>query len=231
MIKQINWTIALISIIVLSACKKDEQPQPQPTQFSFMIPDSLVIEHSGTQVVPVSVQSASNKSFIAKFETLPPNAFLYLGGEIPIEANQSENLEFEFYQTQATPGNYTGVVRVAVPNENNAIQTKEIKLVYRPNCGYAFRNYTIGEHTFVSSGNLVNKEITCTYNLEGQLEVEGLTSYLVTLDLNCAESTVSMAPLLHLGNVVTCTGTIEGSEIALQFFNDGVLHSFGRIKF
>jgi hypothetical protein len=40
-----------------------------------------------------------------------------------------------------------------------------------------------------------------------------------------------MDPMLHLGNVVTCTGTIEGSEIALQFFNDGVLHSFGRIKF
>lgn len=229
--KNLLFCICGILFTLMSACKKDEQPQPQPTQFSFSISDSLVIEHSGTQVVPVSVQSASNKSFIATFETLPPNAFLYLGGEIPIEANQSENLEFEFYQTLASPGNYTGVVRVAVPNENNAIQTKEIKLVYRPNCGYAFRNYTIGEHTFVSSGNLVNKSITCAYNLEGQLEVEGLTSYMVTLDLNCAESTVSMAPLLHLGNVVTCTGTIEGSEIALQFFNDGVLHSFGRIKF
>jgi len=226
-----SLTLILTAFVCFSSCKKDETEQPKPTQFSFSIPDSLVFEHSDTKPIPVSVQSESAKTFYATFESLPPSGFGYFQNPIEIEANQTGNLNLDFYQTQVTPGTYIADVRVSLPNENNAIQTKEIKLVYRPNCGYAFRNYTIGEHTFVSSGNLVNKSITCAYNLEGQLEVEGLTSYMLTLDLNCAESTVSMAPFLHLGNVVTCTGTIEGSEIALQIFNDGVLHSFGRIKF
>jgi hypothetical protein len=39
-----------------------------------------------------------------------------------------------------------------------------------------------------------------------------------------------MEPLIHLGNVVTCSGTIEGSEIMLQFFNDGAFNASGKIK-
>ena len=230
MIKNSLFCIVLGMLSLLSACKKDEQPQPQPTQFSFTIPDSVVFEHSGTQVVPVSVQSTSSKSFIAKFETLPPNAFLYLGGEIPIEANQSENLEFDFYQTLATPGDYTGVVRVAVPNENNAIQTKDIRLVYRPNCLYAFRNHVYGQITFESSGNLLNRTIDCEYDTEGRLVVSGLTTYDVKLTANCENQTVSMVPLINNGFYMTGSGQIEGNEIALQIYSNGEIHSNSRIK-
>jgi len=224
--------LSIVALVVIASCKKEDNPkQPEPTQFSFSIPDSLVFEHSDTKPLPVSVQSESSKTFYATFESLPPSGFGYFQNEVEIEANQTGNLNLDFYQTQVMPGTYIADVRVSVPNENNAIQNKEIKLIYRPNCGYAFRNYTIAELTYVINGTLLNKSITCAYNLEGQLEVEGLTPYMLTLDLNCSNSTVSMFPLIHLGDLVTCTGTIEGSEIALQFFNDGVLNSFGRIKY
>lgn len=217
------------AFILFSSCKKDDPEQPQPTQFSFTIPDSLVFEHSDTKAVTVNVQSASGKSFIATFETLPPNAFGYFDGDISIAANQSGNLELEFYQTFAEPGNYTGIVRVAVPNENNAIQTKEINLVYRPNCLYAFRNYVYGQITFVSNGNLLNKTISCEYNLDGQLEISGLTTYDVVLNADCENQTVSMVPLINNGFYMTGSGQIEGDEIALQIFSDGELHSNSRI--
>lgn len=227
-----NLALSIFTLVVLASCKKEDDPkQPDPTQFSFAIPDSVVFEHSQTQSIPVTVTSESAKTFYATFDELPPYAFGHYTGDIEIAANQTGNLELDFFQTQANPGTYEGVVKVSVPNENNAIQYKDIKLVYRPNCGYAFRNYTIAELTYVINGTLLNKSITCAYNLDGQLEVEGLTPYMLTLDLNCSNSTVSMFPLIHLGDLVTCTGTIEGSEIALQFFNDGVLNSFGRIKF
>lgn len=217
--------------MVISSCKKEEDPQqPEATVFSFSTPDTLVFEHSGTKSLAVTVLSESSKTFFATFETLPQNAFGYFNGEVEIAANQTGNLELDFYQTQAEPGVYPAVVRVSVPNENNAIKYKDISLVYRPNCLYAMRNHVYGQFTFVSTGFLQNKTISCSYNTSGQLVVSGLTTYEVKLNANCENQTVTMVPLINNGFYMTGTGQIEGNEIALQIYSNGEIHSNSRIK-
>lgn len=225
-----SLTFILTAFVCFSSCKKDETEQPKPTQFSFSIPDSLVFEHSDTKPIPVSVQSESAKTFYATFESLPPNGFGYFQNPIEIEANQSGNLNLDFYQTQVTPGTYIADVRVSLPNENNAIQNKEIKLVYRPNCLYAMRNHVYGQITFVSNGSPLNRTIDCEYDTEGRLVISGLTTYDVKLTADCENQTVTMVPLINNGFYMTGSGQIEGNEIALQIYSDGALHSNSRIR-
>jgi hypothetical protein len=214
-------------LVFLSACDKEEDPQIEPTAFSFTAPDSLVFEHSGVLPYAVAVQSESQKSFIASFSDLFDS---FVGNTtLSIPPNESRSIDVSFNQFGVNPGAYPCLLTVAVPNENNAVKTKTIQMVYRPNCAYAFRNYTIAEITYEINGILDNRSIECSYNATGQLEVVGLTPFLIKLNFDCADSSVEMDPTIHLGNVVTCTGTIEGSEIALQFFNDGVFNGTGRI--
>jgi hypothetical protein len=221
---------SLLAFTLISSCKKDETEPPKATQFSFNIPDSLVFEHSDTKPIPVSVQSESAKTFYATFESLPPSGFGYFQNPIQIQANQTGNLNLDFYQTQVIPGLYTANIRVSLPNENNAIQNKEIKLVYRPNCMYDFRNHVYGQITFVSSGNPLNRTIDCEYDTEGRLVISGLTTYDVKLTANCENQTVTMVPLINNGFYITGLGQIEGNEIALQIYSDGALHSNSRIR-
>ncbi len=230
MIKDSLLLLVLGTLIFISACKKDEQPEQEPTGFTFSAADSLVFEHTGTLSYAVAVQSASGKEFISSFSGLGAS-FSDGGTTLTIPSNQSRTFDVYFNQVGADPGTYPCTLSVAVPNENNALKTKIVQMVYRPNCGYEFRNYTFGEITYQINGILENRAITCQYNIDGQLEVEGLVPFQINLNFNCANSTVSMDPVLHLGNVVTCTGTIEGSEVALQFFNDGVLNAIGRMNF
>lgn len=226
-----KFLLSLFILVVFASCNKEDDPkQPEPTQFSFTIPDSVVFDHSQTISIPVTVHSESDKEFFTTFETLPQYAFGYFDDEIAIPANQTVNLPLDFYQTQAEPGSYTGVVRVSIPKENNAIQTKDIKLVYRPNCLYSFRNHVYGQITFVSNGNLLNKTISCAYDTEGRLVVSGLTTYDVVMNANCDNQSVTMVPLIHNGFYMTGSGQIEGDEISLQIFSDGDLHSNSRIK-
>jgi hypothetical protein len=216
-------------VFLFTACDKDEQPQPEPTAFTYTAADSLVFEHSGTLPYAVSVQSASGKTFISSFSGLF-DSFYNGGTTLNIPSNESESFNITFNQFGVTPGAYPCTLTVAVPNENNAVKTKMVQMVYRPNCAYAFRNYTIAEITYAINGILENRAITCAYTATGQLEVAGLTPFTFLLNFDCANLTVSMEPLIHLGNVVTCTGTIEGSEIMLQFFNDGAFNASGKIK-
>lgn len=225
-----NFFAILLILTIVNSCKKEEDPQqPAATVFSFSCPDSLVFEHSETQSLTVSVQSESSKMFSATFEDVPSN-FGYHESPISLAGNQSGNLNIDFYQTLSNPGTFTTTVSVSVPNENNAIKSKEVKLIYRPNCLYAMRNHVYGQLTYVSNGQLLNKTITCAYNLEGQLEVSGLTPYDVVLNADCANQTVSMVPFINNGFYMTGTGQIEGNEIALQIFSDGSIHSNSRIK-
>ncbi len=217
-------------IVFISACKKDEQSEPEPTPFTYTAADSLVFEHTGTLPYTVAVQSTSGKDFISSFSGLGAS-FSNGGATLTIPSNQSRSFDIYFNQVGAVPGIYPCTLSVAVPNENNALKTKIVQMVYRPNCGYTFRNYTFGEITYQINGLLENRAITCEYNSEGQLEVVGLVPFQINLNFNCANATVIMDPVLHLGNVVTCTGSIEGSEVALQFFNDGELNAIGGIRF
>ena len=222
--------IVCLFFIVFSSCEKEEEPTPQPTEFSFTAGDSLIFEHSGTLPYAVFVQSNSGKEFISSISDMF-GSFSTGGTTLSIPSNESRSFNISFYQTGVTPGVYPCSLTVAVPNENNAIKTKVIQMVYRPNCGYAFRNYTIGQITFISNGILLNKNITCAYNTSGQLVVSGLTTFDVTLNFNCENSTLSMEPVINNGFLNTGSGQIEGTEIALQMYSDGVLHSNSRIKF
>jgi hypothetical protein len=219
-----------IIVLTTQSCKEEIPDEPAPTAFTYTAADSLVFEHSGTLSYPVSVQSSSGKEFISSFSEFT-GSFSSNNTTLYIPSNGSDAFDVVFNQFGISPGVYPCKLTVAVPNENNAVKTKTVQMVYRPNCGYAFRNYTIAEITYEINGILLNKSITCSYNFEGQLEVEGLAPYTIELIFNCSNATVTMVPLIHLGSVVTCSGTIEGTEIALQFFNDGELNSVGRIKF
>jgi hypothetical protein len=219
----------LIISLLFIACKKEEQQPPQATDFTYTAADSLVFEHSGTLPYAVAIQSTSGKSFISSFSGFY-DSFYNGSTTLNIPSNESRSFNITFNQFGVNPGVYPCILTVAVPNENNAVKTQTVQMVYRPNCGYSFRNYTIAEITYEINGILLNKSITCTYNANGQLEIIGLMPFTVLLNVDCSNLTVSMEPLVHLGNLVTCTGTIEGSEIMLQFFNDGTLSALGRIK-
>jgi hypothetical protein len=226
----VKFLLYTLLIGFLHSCKKDEQLQPEPTAFTYTAADSLIFEHTGNLPYAVAVQSTSGKEFISSFSGLGAS-FLDGGTTLTIPSNQSRSFDIYFNQVGANPGVYPCTLSVAVPNENNALKTKIVQMVYRPNCGYPFRNYTFGEITYQINGLLENRAITCNYNGDGQLEVDGLVPFQINLNFNCADATVTMDPVLHLGNVVTCTGAIEGTEVALQFVNDGALNAIGRIKF
>lgn len=220
-----------LSVLLVSSCNKDDETEtPTPTEFTYTANDSLIFEHSGTLPYAVAVQSNSGKGFISSISGLF-DSFSNGGTTLSIPSNESRSFNISFYQTGVTPGVYPCSLTVAVPNENNAIKTKVIQMVYRPNCGYAFRNYTIGQITYISNGELLNKNITCAYNTSGQLVVSGLTTFDVVLNFNCENSTVTMDPEVINGFLTTGSGQIEGTEIALQMYSDGVLHSNSRIKF
>ncbi len=224
-----KFALLLAFNVVFASCNKEDEPQPEATTFAFTAIDSLVFEHSGVLPYVVAVQSESGKSFIASLSGLFDS---FVGNEtLSIPSNESRSISVSLNQFGVNPGAYPCTLTVAVPNENNAVKTKTVQMVYKPNCAYAFRNYTIAEITYEINGILENRSIACSYNATGQLEVVGFTPFLIKLNFDCSNSTVEMDPTLHLGNLVTCTGTIEGSEIALQFFNDGVFNATGRIKF
>ncbi len=224
------YFILLLAIATISSCKKDEEPAPQPTEFTYTANDSIVFEHSGTMPYSVAVQCSLGKEFISSFSGLF-DSFSSGGTTLSIPSNESRSFNISFNQFGVTPGAYPCTLSVAVPNENNALKTKVVQMVYRPNCGYAFRNYTIGQITFVSNGILLNKTISCSYNTSGQLVVSGLTTFDVTLNFDCTNNTVTMDPVVNNGFLNTGSGQIEGTEIALQMYSDGVLHSNSRIKF
>lgn len=223
------YFILLLAIASISSCKEDEEPISQQTEFSFTSNDSLIFEHSGTLPYSVAVQCALSKELGASFETVTGG--FDVGSQLTIPSNESRNFNVSFNQTFATPGAYPADLSVSIFNENSTPKTKTVYFVYRPNCGYAFRNYTIGQITYISNGSLLNKNITCTYNSSGQLVVSGLTTFDVTLNFNCDNNTVTMVPLVINGFLTTGNGQIEGTEIALQMYSDGELHSNSRIKF
>jgi hypothetical protein len=226
--KRIHFLILLLTFAFV-ACDKDDD-KVTPTEFTYTANDSLIFEHSGSLPYAVAVQSASGKGFISTISGMF-DSFSNGGTTLDIPSNESRSFNISFNQYGVNPGAYPCTLSVAVPNENNALKTKVIQMVYRPNCGYAFRNYTIGEITFVSNGILLNKNITCAYNTSGQLVVSGLTTFDVTLNFNCENNTVTMEPVINNGFLNTGSGQIEGTEIALQMYSDGVLHSNSRIKF
>lgn len=223
------YFILLLVIASFSSCKEDDEPIPQQTEYSFTCNDSLIFEHSGTIPYSVAIQCASSKEFGASFQTVTGG--FDVSSQLTIPSNESRNFNVSFNQTFATPGVYPADLSVSIFNENNTPKNKTVYFVYRPNCGYAFRNYTIGQITFVSNGILLNKNITCAYNTSGQLVVSGLTTFDVTLNFNCDNNTVTMNPVVNNGFLNTGNGQIEGTEIALQMYSDGVLHSNSRIKF
>ena len=217
----------MIGIATISSCKKEEDPII-PTEFSFTSNDSLIFETSGTLPYEVHVQCASAKEFGASFQQVT-GAFNAGSQSLTIPSNESRNFNVQFDQAFATPGIYTADLTVSIFNENNTPKRKTVYFVYRPNCAYEFRNHNIGQITFVSNNELLNKNITCAYNTSGQLVVSGLTIFDVVLNFDCDNNSVTMESLVNNGFLTTGSGQIVGNEIVLQMYSDGVLHSNSRI--
>jgi hypothetical protein len=225
----ILYTLACLLLLAISSCKEEEQEDPiLPTEFSFTSNDSLIFETSGTLPYAVSVQCASAKEFGASFQSLT-GSFDVGNQSLTIPSNESRNFNVQFNQTFATPGVYTADLSVSIFNENNTPKSKTVYFVYRPNCAYNFRNHNIGQITYVSNNDLLNKNITCDYNTSGQLVVSGLTTFDVVLNFDCDNNTVTMESLVNNGFLTTGSGQIVGNEIVLQMFSNGVLHSNSRI--
>jgi hypothetical protein len=225
----ILYTLTCISLLAISSFRcKDEDDPILPTEFSFSSNDSLVFETSGTLPFPVGVQCASAKEFGASFQSLT-GSFDVGNQSLTIPSNESRNFNVQFDQTFATPGVYPANLTVSIFNENNTPKSKTVYFVYRPNCAYNFRNHNIGQITFESNGILLYKNITCAYNTTGQLVVSGLTTFDVVLNFDCDNNTVTMESLINNGFLTEGSGQIEGNEIVLQMFSNGVLHSNSRL--
>jgi hypothetical protein len=225
----ILYALACLSLLAIFSFRcKDEDDPILPTEFSFTSNDSLVFETSGTLPYYVNVQCASAKEFGASFQSVT-GSFDVGNQSLTIPSNESRNFNVQFNQTFATPGVYPADLSVSIFNENNTPKRKTVYFVYRPNCAYDFRSHNIGQITFVSNGILLNKNITCAYNTSGQLVVSGLTTFDVVLNFDCDNNTVTMESLVNNGFLTTGNGQIEGNEIVLQMYSDGVLHSNSRI--
>ena len=222
------YSIVFLFFSVFSSCEKEEDPTPQPSEFSFTAGDSLIFEHSGTLPYAVSVQCATAKEFGASIQSLT-GGFDIGFQSLSIPSNESRDFNVQFNQNFTTPGVYPAQLSVSIFNENNTPKTKTVYFVYRPNCAYAFKNHNIGQITFVSNGILDPKNITCAYNTSGQLVVSGLTTFDVTLNFDCENNTVTMDSVVINGFLTTGNGQIVGNEILLQMYSDGVLHSNSRI--
>ncbi|TVR38341.1 MAG: hypothetical protein EA392_10190 [Cryomorphaceae bacterium] len=221
----------LFTLTLFSSCKKEDPDSPNPAaEFSFNAPSELVFEHSDTQSLAVSVDGSSAKEFVVRLSDLNNAFFAGISQQVVVTGGATATFEVPFNQHNMQPGEYPAKLEVSLANENVPSQSKTIKLVYAPNCGWGFRNHANGEITYEINGILQNKVIGCSYNSEGKLLVTGLAGYDMTLEFDCTAQTVSMIPLTHLGEYHTAAGQIEGSEVALQIFSNGNLHGTARVK-
>jgi hypothetical protein len=62
------------------------------------------------------------------------------------------------------------------------------------------------------------------------LVVTNLTSFPVTLDVNCQAQTVTMKPVTINGFYMTGDGTIQGLFINLNIYSNGALDAVSKIK-
>jgi hypothetical protein len=226
--RMLIYTVLVAMAMFTTACK-DDAVEVQETPFSVVSADSVVFAHSGVQSLQVQVNSTAGKLLGARLEPIP-SGFTVSDLELQIEANSSRDFSIQFNQLNASPGIYNTTLTTSIYNENSTPKSKQIYLVYRPECEYDFRNYTYGRLTYISSGNPVNKVLVCSYTTEGKLLVTGLTSYDVLLDVDCVTSAVSMQPVIHLSSYMTATGSVVNGEILLNIYSEGTLHATALIR-
>lgn len=218
-------TLLFISFLG-AACSStdDDTMETVPAVTSISGTDSIVFEHSGTGTLQVNAISSNGAGMIATIRELP-SGFTLVQNDLALPAS----FEIQFNQTNTIPFRRTAQVEVAIPNVNATPLSKTVYLVYRPTCAYDFIEHSIGQITYAINGILNQNSITCSYNNQGQLVVVGLTPFTVVLDINCTSGAVTMPSTLHLGNIVTASGNINGNAIDLIFFNDGVQNAVARI--
>jgi hypothetical protein len=217
--------------ICFESCKKNStDTNTQSVVYTFSAPDTVLFEYSGNKNLTVGVQCAEEREFGASLSGLN-GAFYDNNQTLVIRSNQQQSFNITFNQLGATPGIYPCELRMSVFNVNNYTpQYKTVQLVYKPNCAYNFINHINGEITYQINGILLNRSISCSYNNLGQLVVTNLTSFPVTLDVNCQSQTVSMKPLTNNGFYMTGDGTIQGQYINLNIYSNGTLDAISKIK-
>jgi hypothetical protein len=229
--KSIVWIYLICIFISFESCKKTStDTNPQPVVFTFSAPDTILFEYSGNKPLAVGVQCTEDREFGASLSGLN-GSFSDNNQDLVIRSNQQQSFNITFNQLGATPGIYPCELRMSVFNVNNYTpQYKTIQLVYAPNCGYNFINHINGEITYQINGNLLYRNISCSYNNLGQLVISNLTSFPVTLDVNCQAQTVTMKPVTINGFYMTGDGTIQGQFINLNIYSNGALDAVSKIK-
>ena len=221
------WLVGSFALL-FSTCKKEAEEVTE-SPFTISSGDSLVFEHTGSQAFAVSATAAAGKLLGIRLESLP-NGFSVAESELSVEANSTRNFTVQFNQFDIDPGVYSASLRGSIYNENSTPKSKQVYFVYRPTCAYECRNFTYGRITYVINGIPDNRSVQCAYTTDGRLEVEGLTPYTFYLDFNCGASTVTMQPLIHLGNYITASGTVVNGEILLEIYNEGNLTANAMIR-
>jgi len=227
----IGWVCLICVFSCFVSCKKNNtDPISTPVVFTFSAPDTILFEYSGNKPLAVGVQCTEEREFGASLSGLN-GSFSDNNQDLVIRSNQQQSFNITFNQLGATPGIYPCELRMSVFNVNNYTpQYKTIQLVYAPNCGYNFINHINGEITYQINGILLNRSISCSYNNVGQLVITNLTSFPVTLDVNCQAQTVTMKPVTINGFYMTGDGTIQGQFIYLNIYSNGALDAVAKIK-
>ena len=226
---RITYLALLFMAFCSTSCKDDKPTEVLETPFDFTASDSLVFEHSGTKPFAVGVTSTAGKLLGAELGPMP-GGFSVSSDELQIEANSSRDFSIQFNQNSASPGIYNTTLTTFIYNENSTPKSKQVYLVYRPQCEYYYRDYTYGRITYLINGAVINKNVTCSYTTDGKLLITNLTSYDVLLDIQCASNTVTMQPVIHLSNYMTASGTIVNGEILLNIYNEGELDATAIVR-
>lgn len=225
-----SLSVSLFLMLILVACKKETDTSGEVVPvYSFSAPDSLVFEHSSIKTLKIKVNGESNTGFAAKLNNVP--AFFGSYGELQIPSNEEREYQIEFNQFSAVPNSYPIELSVFVPNINLAnTQNKTIQLIYRPNCGYSFKNYVNADITYTINGLLENKSVTCSYESDGRFKVTGLVPFEMIFTFDCGAQSFTMAPVTHLGEVKTCLGAIQGQNLVYEIYSNGALSATGKIQ-
>lgn len=229
-LKRIWITFLAISIFFgAQSCKDKKEEVPAKTEFAIEAPDALVWEHTEGKYLTVKIISETNTEFSAYLSDVPEK-FGKNHQHLFINTSQSKHFELYYNQFNASPESHTCQLTVHPVNDQANTKTKNIQLVYAPNCIFDFRNHTSGEITYVINQLTENKAINCSYNMEGKLVVNNLTLFQIILDADCENGTVTMKPLTHMGLYKTGNGTIQGNAIHLNIYDNGSLSSQSQIK-
>lgn len=211
---------------IFTSCKDKAEPTPTETSFTLSASDSIVFEHADTLNIQSSSVCAVDKEFAFTISNLS-TIFTPESSSIITRSNATANFVIRFRNIQSySAGTYPCVVASSITNENSTPQNKTVKVIYRPNCAYNYKNYVNGKIQYTINGIFTNKSITCSYTDEGYLKIENLSNAgSIELKMDCLNNIASVVPKTINGHYYTGDAQLSGSQWNIQLYSDGTLNA------